>query len=174
MIMVMKKALKKKVVRKKAVKQKVSKKKKAPSLQVKKVSSERITNSNVERILVENFVALQKVMVNLSVKIEDLTTKTSKLFELFELSAKSLAEKDSEAGQVEKDDKEMIGKLDNLFEQNKVIARGLTLLHEREPGVVAQRPPIKRPLQANPPAGNLGEGYQKSISSKFKKLPENA
>ncbi len=87
-------------------------------------------NLEVDRLLIENFVSLQKVMTNLSVKLDDLTTKISKLLELFEISAKALAEKEFE---VERDNKEMVERLDNLLDQNKTLARGMALMHERIP-----------------------------------------
>lgn len=86
------------------------------------------SNEKVEQVLIENFVSLQKVMTNLAVKFDSLSSQISKLLELFEISAKSLAEKDFSTG--EKDDKVVSQKLDNLLEQNKIIARGITLLHE--------------------------------------------
>ena len=49
---------------------------------------------SVEKILVENFVSLQKVLTNLSVKFDELSNNISKLLELFELSATALAKKD--------------------------------------------------------------------------------
>lgn len=120
----------------------------------------------LEKILVENFVSLQKVMVNLSVKFDNLTKQISKLLELFEISAKSLAEKDFDIEKSKKDNTEMIKKIDNLLDQNKTIARGLTLMHEavsmENPG---NNPKLQMPQRAVPPTtANLG-GYQKSISS---------
>ena len=109
---------------------------------VKKKISE--SPEKVEQILVENFVSLQKVMTNLAVKFENLSSQISKLLELFEISAKSLAEKDFSAG-----DKEMSQKLDNLLEQNKLIARGITMLHEmnQPEEQPAQIPPRNIPQQ---------------------------
>ena len=134
-------------------------------------------NNNVEEILVENFVSLQRVMTNLSVKFDNLSTQISKLLELFEISAKTLAEKtydskDNENGGeiVEKSDNLLEQKLDNLIEQNKVIARGLTLLHESSsPQLPPQqlKPPIN-PIGAQPKPQNPNvkmNEYQKSISS---------
>ncbi len=88
---------------------------------------------HVEKILVENFVSLQKVMTNLSVKFDALTTQISKLLELFEISAKSLAEKNVETMKAQGETKEILKKMDNLLDQNKIIARGLTLVHEKMP-----------------------------------------
>lgn len=87
----------------------------------------------IERILIENFVALQKVMTNLSVKFEGLTSQITKLLDLFEISAKALAEKDIHSEKGTKDTEEILKKVDNLMDQNKLIARGLTLVHEKIP-----------------------------------------
>jgi len=85
---------------------------------------------HLERAVIENFVALQKVMTNLSLKFDNLSSQISKLLELFEISAKNLAQKDFSLEKENKNEKEIISKLENLADQNKVIARGLTLLHE--------------------------------------------
>ncbi len=103
----------------------------------------------VEKILIENFVSLQKVMTNLSIKFDSLTNQISRLLELFEISAKALAEKEFNLEKVDRDDKKIINKIDNLLEQNKTIARGLTLMHERIPG--QEYNSYKRPLQMKTP-----------------------
>lgn len=82
--------------------------------------------NQTEKILVENSVALQKVMVDLAEKFTNLSTQMSKLLGLFETSAKTLAEKGFE------DNKEMVQKLDALLDQNKILAKGISLLHEAE------------------------------------------
>lgn len=157
-------------------------------IQKKKVSSSiSIKNSSTEKILVENFVALQKVMVNLSSKFDNLTKQISELLNLFEISAKSLAEKDFDMEQNKKDNKEIVTKLNTLLDQNKILAQGLSLLHEPEPEhmSIPQRPmpkpmPVKSsglPMPPKPeglnkpqikplPSGQNSMGdYQKSISS---------
>ena len=147
----------------------------------------------VEKILVENFISLQKVMTNLSVKLDNLANQISKLLELFEISAKALAKKEFDLEKGDEDNKKIIEKIDNLAEQNKIIAKGLTLLHEPgfrpEPMIPAQRPvqmqravqpPMPKP-EKNLEQGTGVEGYQKSISSmptdskpsKFKPLPKS-
>jgi len=123
----------------------------------------------VERILIENFVSLQKVLTDVSINFDRLTKQMSKLLELFETSAKSLAEKKFEEGKEDKDFKEMVGKLDELIDQNKIIARGLVMVHEKI-GLEERAPaPAKMPAPsaAMPkPAGRGTEGYQKSISAR--------
>lgn len=86
---------------------------------------------NIQNMLIENFVNLQKVLTNLAVKFESLSDQISKLLQLFEISAKSFVEKQSpELGEKEKD-KEFLEKLDKLLDQNKTIAKGLTLMEEK-------------------------------------------
>jgi len=135
-------------------------------------------NERLDKILVENFVSLQKVMVNLSIRLEDLTKQVSKLLELFEISAKALAEKDSSPEKNIKENERVIKKIDALLDQNKIIARGLTLMHEKisEPSQnqVSHfkpqhlHPPQRFPSQTAQDSSNYLiniKEYQKSISS---------
>jgi len=153
--MVKKKTTRKKTVKKKPVakKKKLIKKKVAAKKRViRKVHSSSPapkTELGIERSLVQNFIALQKVMVNLSVKFDSLTTQISKLLDLFEISAKALAEKDYTKEKEVREDKQILAKMDNLSDQNKVLARGLTLLHEPP---IQQRRPMVQPMQRQIPA----------------------
>ncbi len=107
----------------------------------------------VEKVLIENFVSLQHVMANLAVKFDNLSSQISKLLELFEISAKTLAEKGA-IGE-DKADKKAAEKLDSLLEQNKIIAKGIALLHERnspEQYAISPQPmqrtyPVQQPMQ---------------------------
>lgn len=89
---------------------------------------------NVEKALVENFIALQKVMTNLSGKFDNLSKKIEKLLELFEISAKAVVDKEfkSEKKGEGKDLKELSEKLDKLLDQNKTIAKGIAYLYDDE------------------------------------------
>ncbi|MBU3907041.1 MAG: hypothetical protein KKA64_02200 [Nanoarchaeota archaeon] len=93
-------------------------------------SKEISENVKLERILIENFISMQKVLTNLSVKFDRLSDQISKLLELFEISARALAEKDLRnlGGNNNKD---VLEKLDNLLDQNKTIARGVALMHDK-------------------------------------------
>ena len=141
--------------------------------------------TNVEKALIENFISLQRVMVNLSVKFDNLANQISKLLELFEISAKALAEKNfAMTGSMANE--KVIQKIDTLLDQNKVIARGLTLMHELNSKPMG---PMEYPAQTGTgeSSGKGVEGYQKSIGSdenignfespvasgdrKFRKLP---
>jgi len=191
--MVKKKVKKKKTISKKRIahKRKTIKK---PTIRRPKIPK---ADAKVERVLIENFVGLQKVMVHLSVKFDDLSEKIAKLLELFEISAKALAEKDLTVEKTARDDTKIIHEIGNLSEQNKVIARGLTLMHNRLSGEAEQpierqpqmprsippqmslsRPPMRQAMQKPAEQGtatsNKGsmEGYQKSIASDpFKENP---
>src|SRR4030042_1244339 len=92
----------------------------------KRTSAER----NIDRALTNNFIALQKVMVNLAAKFDSLSNQISKLLELFEIAAKSLAQKDFELGGEGKDTKEIMGRLDKISQQAGLIGKGLVLIHE--------------------------------------------
>ena len=166
---------KKSTVKKSKTPKKVQHKKAVHKPRLTQTSSE----VKVEKILVENFVSLQKVMTNLSVKFDNLTSQISKLLELFEISAKSLAQKDFSLEQGNKDEKKIIEKIDKLAEQNKIIAKGLTLIHEVGPQETPYQPPVRK-LQYPPKlpplkkpitkpmekqSMDMGE-YEKSIHSK--------
>lgn len=124
-----------------------NKKLKIPSSSANEKGSER---TNIEKILIENFVSLQKVMANLSVSFNELSTKISKLLELFELSAQALAKKDINITKPV-DEKKILERLESILDQNKTIARGLTLIHERiGEEASGEVPPTPRPEKAIP------------------------
>ena len=186
--------VKKRVKKKKTVSKKKTPKKRIVRKQVIRSPKIPKDDARLGRVLIENFVGLQKVMVNLSVKFDDLSNKISKLLELFEISAKVLAEKDLTIEKTARDDTKILQEIGNLAEQNKVVARGLTLMHDRLSGkpeeimerppqmpfpVPPRNPPMRQPMQkpiaeprrqVTPNEGSV-EGYQKSIASEpFKKL----
>ena len=123
---------------------------------------------NPNKLLVENFVSLQRVMTNLSVKFDNLAEQISKLLGLFEISAKALAEKEFNLEKGDKSTKKILEKIDNLLEQNKILARGITLIHEKNNETASE---IQRFRPQFPKAGyhepDLNE-FQKSISSEEK------
>lgn len=96
------------------------------SSSIKKTES----RSDFEQTLLDNFVNLQRVLTNLAVKFDGLSDQISKLLQLFEISAKSFAEKSSETDI----DGESVDKLDTLLEQNKIIAKGIMLIEEKMRG----------------------------------------
>ncbi len=95
-----------------------------------KSSNKKMNKRELEEALLENFVNLQKVLTNLSSRFEDMSSNVSKLLQLFELSAKSFAERQSDEMHP-KVDKEFLERLDSLLDQNKVISKGIMLMEER-------------------------------------------
>ena len=89
-------------------------------------------------------------MVNLSTKFENLNQQLSKLLTLFETSAKTLAKKNFKLGQGEESEN-VVKKLTELTDQNKVIAKGLTMIHEDEQGQKQMIAPPAVPAELNPP-----------------------
>lgn len=87
-----------------------------------------LSNREIQLALIENFVNLQKVLTNLTVKFDNLSDNISKLLQLFEISAKSFIRKQEEGNSEETD---VLKKLDTLLEQNKTVAKGLTLIEEK-------------------------------------------
>jgi len=103
------------------------KKSEKPNLKPKRKS---MTKVELEEALLTNFVNLQKVLTNLSLKFDDLSDNITKLLQLFEISAKSFAEKYA-GGTGSGGDLEMLKKLDSLLDQNKTIAKGIMLMEEK-------------------------------------------
>jgi hypothetical protein len=173
------------IKKKKVVKKNLKSKKK-----VKKISTPKIKNtSKVDAKLIQNFVVMQKVLVNLSVKFDHLSNQISQLLNVFEISAKAITQKEFNPAST-KDTQEIQKKIDSLLDQNKLIARGLTLMHNQpapaqpprppqmqRPMIQQQRPPMQRPpmqpqmqKQTPPPQSQEKEiqnfeGYEKSLSS---------
>ena len=85
-------------------------------------------DSDVNKLLLENFVELQKIFSNLAIKFDDLSDNISRLLQLFELSAKSFADKPIKAPGI---DEEFLKKLDSLLDQNKTISKAITMMEER-------------------------------------------
>ena len=111
----------------------------------------------VERALIENFIGLQKVMINLSAKFDNLSSQISNLLQLFEISAKALARKEVSSPE-HIDSKKVMEKIDRLSEQAGLIGKGLALIHEvaTEEGKpipfnipVKPRPALPMPFPAN-------------------------
>jgi len=123
----------------------------------KKGERKGLTTREINLALIQNFINLQKVMTNLSVKFDSLSDQMSRLLQLFEISAKTFVIKQEEVGE-KKEDQELVKKLDILLDQNKTIAKGLTLVEEKirhrmygelpstAPGTGQQAKPLPRQL----------------------------
>ena len=152
---------------------------KRPGVSYKTVkTTPKATTPQMERALIENFVSLQQVMTNLSAKFDNLANQISKLLELFEISAKTLSGKNINLG---RDNGKVEKKLDDLIGQNKVIARGLTLMHDKFPEREPFQSPIPREQRMERPISTIKplikkkakiKDYEKSISPKSSKFTE--
>ncbi|MBI4116780.1 hypothetical protein HY449_03495 [Candidatus Pacearchaeota archaeon] len=123
-----------------------------------------VKKTDTEKILIENFIAMQKVMTNLALSFDNLSKRISRLLDLFEMSAKTLAEKNYEADKGTKPEKEMNEKLSALLDQNRTIAKGIAMLHENNSDGEYEEPkpaPQQQQMQRRPE-----DNYQKSISSR--------
>lgn len=149
----------------------------------KRGSKPAINAKELERLqekIIENLISLQKVHTSLAEKFDKLSMQISNLLSLFEMTARSLSEHPAVA--VSEKDKEFLGKLDKMLEQNKLIAKGLTLVEERvrekvygqgeENQQQRQNPPqnipqraemqVPQPLPSAPPS----EEFRPSIASR--------
>ncbi len=92
-----------------------------------------MTKDEIQQALIDNFINLQKVMTNLSVKFDELSTNISRLLQLFEISAKTFAERYStqELAPDNVVDSDLIIKLNSLLDQNKTISKGIMLIEEK-------------------------------------------
>ena len=106
-----------------------------------------MSRTEMDKLMLDNFVTLQKVLTNLTIKFNDLADQMSKMLNLFEISAKSFLEKEGKGMGLSKEDKEFLSKLDKVFDQNRKIARALTMMEERIRG--------NNPAPNQPPQGNM-------------------
>ena len=167
-------------------------KKKSSKGKVTKIVHESTKEIKMDRALIDNFIALQRVMLNLSTKFDNLSAQIGKLLDIFEISAKSLARRDFEPDRENRDIKLVIEKLNNLSQQSGLIGKGLALIHEanserrnyrEEKPIGIKTTPIQAPAKINPqiqPQKNGAQNYQRSITPgmgepseiKTKKTPE--
>lgn len=133
-------------------------KKKEPSNSTK-LSTEK--EPLLEDKLLKNLVELQKVHTDLAEKFDKLTKEISNLLNLFELTAKSFAKQHSL--KPTESDKEFLNKIDRLLEQNKTIAKGLSLMEEQIRGKTYEEP--EKPINTEEYAPSEMEGYTPSITS---------
>jgi hypothetical protein len=167
---------------------------KQPKQQKKKRTTTTKHVAELPKGLIENFVALQKVQANLAEKINVLTKQISELLNLFESTAKTFSE--NPAILTSERDKEFIDKINQLLEQDKVIAKGVVYIEDRvneiEKAVVnapqqqSHKPssepayePTPTPVHMESPTseepvpstGEMSGEYQESSSQNPKPLP---
>ncbi len=80
----------------------------------------------LEEKILHNLVELQRIHTNLAQKFDKLSDQLTELLNLFEMAARTFASQPHV--QATEKDKEFLDKIDKLLEQNKLIAKGLTLM----------------------------------------------
>lgn len=88
-----------------------------------------VHSHDIEHAILKNMVELQKVHVDLAEKFDGLAKEIQKLLALFEVTARNFA-KNAPLGEYEKD-KDFLEKIDRLLDQNKLLAKGLSIMEER-------------------------------------------
>lgn len=97
----------------------------------------------IQETLIQNLIELQKVHTNLLEKFDRISNQLSSLLNLFESAARGYAE--NPGTKITEKDKEFLDKIDKLLEQNKILAKGITLIEDRTrqkvygPGTVAMQ-----------------------------------
>ncbi len=79
--------------------------------------------SDTEKLLLENFIALQDALVNIGTDLKDLNKKITSMLELFENASRAYEQK-PEA-------RSLSNKLNELIEQNQTIAKSILLLSKK-------------------------------------------
>ncbi len=136
-----------------------------------------MSKDELQQALVDNFIGLQKVMANLSVKFDELSTNISKLLQLFEISAKTFAERYSgqEIAPSTEVDNELIKKLNDLLDQNKTISKGIMLMEEklREKSEYPEQMPQQMPQQSiGYPVPQQPMGYPMMVLPSMQQQPQ--
>ena len=123
----------------------------------------RFSSATLEEQTLHSLVELQKVHINMAEKFDKLAVHIENLLGLFELAARNFA-KQPHMQNTERD-KEFLEKIDKLLDQNKLLAKGLSLMEEnmreRLYGVTSQEntrrsTPFRGPPQIQP-SNNLEE-----------------
>jgi hypothetical protein len=168
----------KKTTTKKAKKKAPKKKKRAKRKSPKKTTKESHVyhhaekDHKIEHKLLENMVALQKVQTDLTEKFDTLGKELSKMLSLFELAARNFA-KNAPLGEYEKD-KEFLEKMDKLLDQNKLLAKGLTMMEDHLRERMYGQSPNPPASQGNKPAqkpADPNDPFQPSIATSSNKRP---
>jgi hypothetical protein len=121
----------------------------------KQESKKKVTKAEMDQALLDNFIGLQKVLTNLTLKFDGLSTNIEKLLQLFEISAKSFAENSSNINSANQKelDKDFLNKLDSLLDQNKTISKGILMMEEKVRNRATIMPPesrFKAPYNSKP------------------------
>ncbi|MBR9706605.1 hypothetical protein GOV14_06220 [Candidatus Pacearchaeota archaeon] len=135
----------------------------------------RLKDEDMQRALIDNFINLQRVLTNLSIKFDELSGNITKMLQLFEISAKSFAEKYSdkkeEVQQQSQVDKDFLSKLDSLLDQNKTIAKGIMLMEEKIKNKALSTAQSQQIPQRIQPQQQMQQSQKSKFGQMFKSRP---
>ena len=92
-------------------------------------SARKKPEARIETKIIDNLIELQKVHTSLASKFDNLAEQISGLLALFEMTARSFATQPHIQMAIK--DKEFLDKIDRLLEQNKTLAKGLTIMEQK-------------------------------------------
>ncbi len=138
------------------------------------------SETGLEDKILENIIDLQKVHTNMAEKFDKLAKEISNLLALFELAARDFSK--HPAVKIGESDKEFLDKIDRLLDQNKTIAKGLTLMEEQLRKKMYVEHPIEHldqhqeqnleePTETTELSELIPEGYTPSMKSNNRPLP---
>lgn len=104
---------------------------------------------HIDSTLLHNLVELQKVHMTLIEKFDRMSKQMSDLLTLFEMAARSFAV--HPANQTSEKDKEFLDKIDRLLDQNKTIAKGLTMMEDKMKEKIYGGTPANEPAEEEQP-----------------------
>ena len=87
-----------------------------------------VSNVVVVRALIDNSIALQKVLTDLAIGMKSLSEEMSQLLAVFKEASKSISDEKTSNAIHENELKSIDEKVDHLIDQNKTIAKGLVLM----------------------------------------------
>jgi hypothetical protein len=128
----------------------------------------KMTAKEREELLIENFVGLQRAMINLSIKFENLSDNISKLLNVFEISARDyMVNKGRTTPEVDRD---LLNRINMLIDQNKNLLGSVRALEDKikkqetPKNTPIPMQPISPPIQSNVPAGMQPSSYSPSAT----------
>src|SRR3989338_6407916 len=107
-----------------------------------------VSKQSLEEQTIKSIIELQKVNVNLAEKFDKLAIQIENLLALFELAARNFAKQPSM--QNTEKDKEFLDKIDKLLDQNKLLAKGLSLMEEKMRERLYGTTSIQKPVFRDP------------------------
>lgn len=127
----------------------------------------------IEHALLQNIIELQKVHASQAEKFDHLSKEISNLLALFEITARNFAKNAPQTADYQKD-KDFLEKIDRLLDQNKLLAKGLSIMEERlKERMFSPQPQVQRPNA--PPQKEIKpeeENFQQSMASRNRPLPK--